>query len=248
MSTLDFIHHQIAGCTQCGTLQPWRKFPRVSHGTRRTRYMLIGEAPGAKSLDHGRPFTGPGGNLLRSALAEVGDARFPQLEDLFYITDMVKCHPQPSRPGSGANRGPAAREVHACLGFLIQEIELVRPRAIIGVGAIAARYLPRILSIIPGRAPELHLFPHPSPRNTRQILAVHGTREAYFEALVATFRNLVSRLPKRRREPRSVPIPLTLPFVEPKASNTIAPKASSMVEPKASNKQDGAKDPVGSPA
>lgn len=91
--------------------------------------MLVGEAPGAKEDESGRPFVGPAGKILDKVLAGAGVKR----EDV-YITSVVKCRPP-------ENRMPHKEEIAACSPYLEEQIRLVRPRVIVCPGSSAARAL-----------------------------------------------------------------------------------------------------------
>ncbi|MGH7254876.1 MAG: uracil-DNA glycosylase family protein, partial [Nitrospirales bacterium] len=168
---LEVLQHDIEGCRSCTSLPPWRKFDRAASGTLETGYLLVGEAPGFVSWQNRRRFTGPAGLLIRRALRRVGHPRFRDLEDLFYLTDAVKCHPAAFH-NDRANRSPSGREVRACVGFLARELQVLRPRVIVTFGNRAAASVAQALASRDhggatawGRCPELVAFPHPSPRN-----------------------------------------------------------------------------------
>ena len=108
-----------AGCTN--------KVPGT--GPLNASIMLVGEAPGENEDNQGVPFVGRGGELLNKAIEAVGWSR----EEL-YITNAVKCRPE-------GNRNPNAAELSACYQHLKKEIEVVKPKVIIALGAIAANTL-----------------------------------------------------------------------------------------------------------
>jgi uracil-DNA glycosylase len=88
--------------------------------------VIVGEAPGATEDATGQPFVGRAGRLLNAMLAEAGFCR----EHNVYITNLVKCRP----PG---NRPPTATEVAACQPFLMQQLALQAPRAVVALGRSA---------------------------------------------------------------------------------------------------------------
>lgn len=98
-------------------------------GDPRSPLALVGEAPGAKEDEEGRPFVGRSGKLLDRLLEEEGLSR-----SVVYITNTVKCRP----PG---NRAPTQEEMDACFPFL--EEELADRKVIITLGRSAARDLLR---------------------------------------------------------------------------------------------------------
>jgi DNA polymerase len=91
--------------------------------------MLIGEAPGAEEDRLGKPFVGQSGKLLDKMLATIDLRR-----DAVYITNVVYWRP----PG---NRSPTQAEIAACQPFLERQVELLKPKAIVFLGGIAARGL-----------------------------------------------------------------------------------------------------------
>ena len=91
--------------------------------------MLIGEAPGAEEDRKGLPFVGPAGQLLDRMLAAIGRNRGSA-----YISNVTFWRP----PG---NRTPTPEEVETCLPLVHRHIALVRPRAIVALGAVATRAL-----------------------------------------------------------------------------------------------------------
>ncbi len=124
-------------CRQCVTIAPWWKFPPTSHGTPRYGLMILGEAPGRVSLDNGRGFSNPRNLTIRRAFARAIAPRKLELEELFYLTDTVKCWP--ASP-SGANRAPRESEVRNCIArHLAPELKIIQPRLILAFGARAAR-------------------------------------------------------------------------------------------------------------
>ena len=119
-------------------MRGWRKFPARAVGRRDARFVLVGEAPGIASVENGRQWTGAGGMILRREIRRLG----LDLEDLFYLTNAVKCWPAArSRAGRGrpGNRSPLASEARRCRPFLAAELEALRPEVVVAVGAVAAR-------------------------------------------------------------------------------------------------------------
>ncbi|MFD1955284.1 uracil-DNA glycosylase [Paenibacillus thailandensis] len=94
-------------------------------GPERSRLLLIGEAPGEKEAESGRPFVGNAGRLLDKYLQKAGIRR-----EEAYLTNVLKTRP----PG---NRTPRASEVQEALPVLLRQIELIRPAIIVCLGSIA---------------------------------------------------------------------------------------------------------------
>lgn len=120
-------------------MRGWRKFPAGTLGRRDARFVLVGEAPGIASIENARQWTGTGGMVLRREIRRLG----LDLEDLFYLTNAVKCWPAgPPRPGRRpGNRSPLASEARRCRPFLAEELDALRPEVVVAVGAVAARAL-----------------------------------------------------------------------------------------------------------
>jgi uracil-DNA glycosylase len=91
--------------------------------------MFIGEAPGADEDEKGEPFVGRAGQLLTNMIKAMGLSR-----EEVYIANIIKCRP----PG---NRTPERDECETCSPFLMRQIETVAPKAIVALGAVAAKTL-----------------------------------------------------------------------------------------------------------
>ena len=98
-------------------------------GSFHSRLMMIGEAPGEQEDLQGIPFVGRAGQLLDRYLYAVDIKR----EDV-YIANILKCRPP-------HNRDPLPAEEDACIGFLREQVRLIRPRVIVCLGRIAAMRL-----------------------------------------------------------------------------------------------------------
>jgi DNA polymerase len=95
--------------------------------------MFVGEQPGDQEDLAGRPFVGPAGQLFDRAL---GEARIRRAD--VYVTNAVKHFKFEPRGKRRLHKTPAQQEIEACRGWLDREIELVRPRLIVALGATAA--------------------------------------------------------------------------------------------------------------
>ena len=91
--------------------------------------MFVGEAPGRDEDLQGRPFIGRAGQLLDKMIAAMGYRR----EDVF-IANIIKCRPP-------QNRTPTPEEMAVCIPYLRRQIAIVRPRAIVALGATAFKGL-----------------------------------------------------------------------------------------------------------
>lgn len=123
------LSEEALACRRCETLAARRRHVVVADGNPAADLMLVGEAPGEREDEQGRPFVGDAGQLLDKMFGAIAMDR----SDL-YITNIVKCHP----PG---NRDPEEDEISNCRPFLLHQIDLVRPLLICTLGRIAAQAL-----------------------------------------------------------------------------------------------------------
>jgi DNA polymerase len=106
-------------------------------GNPNARLVLVGEAPGGQEERAKRPFVGPAGQVLTEALNEAGLNR-----DEIWITNIVKCRPvTPGLGGRLRNRTPTTAEVKQFLPWLLQELDIIDPIAIVALGGTAASAL-----------------------------------------------------------------------------------------------------------
>lgn len=105
-------------------------------GPAHAELILVGEQPGDREDVEGEPFVGPAGRVLDEALAEAGIAR-----DGVYLTNAVKHFKWRPRGKRRLHQTPRAGEVEACRPWLEAEVEAVKPRAIVALGATAAKAL-----------------------------------------------------------------------------------------------------------
>jgi uracil-DNA glycosylase family 4 len=139
--------------------------------------------------------------LIRRALSRVSHPCYRQLEDLFYMTDVVKCHPA-SGSKSISNRSPRRCEVQACVGYLSGEIHLLQPSVIVTFGKTAVEAVAQVShssqdQVIQTLPYKVLSFPHPSPRNQLTIRKHYASMKAFEEALSKTFCDLIAHLESR---------------------------------------------------
>jgi uracil-DNA glycosylase len=125
---LKAISEDIGDCTRC-RLHKGRKNIVFGVGNINADIMFVGEGPGADEDEQGEPFVGRAGQLLNNMISAMGIKR----SDV-YIANVVKCRP----PG---NRTPERDECDTCGPFLLRQIEVIRPKVIVALGAVAAKYL-----------------------------------------------------------------------------------------------------------
>jgi len=99
------------------------------------RIMVIGQAPGQRSIAKGRSFSGPGGTILQKWLEQAG---FPPgyLHSHVYLSSLTRCDPGRNPRGDG-DRRPSPSEIALCKPFLDAELQLLQPRAVLLVGTMA---------------------------------------------------------------------------------------------------------------
>jgi uracil-DNA glycosylase len=128
LDSLDEIARTVAKCTRC-SLYKTAINPVPGEGNPKAKLVCVGEAPGAKEDETGRPFVGQAGQLLTKILAAIDMTR----EEVF-ICNVLKHRP----PG---NRNPQPDEVEACSPYLIRQLELIKPKVIVAFGTFAAQTL-----------------------------------------------------------------------------------------------------------
>lgn len=118
-------------CTRCGLCET-RHHVVFGIGNRNADILFVGEGPGEQEDLKGEPFVGPAGKLLDEMLCMIDLDRNSNC----YIANIVKCRPP-------QNRDPMETEQDACIGFLRNQVALIRPKAIVCLGRIAAMRLIR---------------------------------------------------------------------------------------------------------
>jgi len=96
--------------------------PVLGEGNPQAEVMFIGEAPGQREDEQGRPFVGPAGQFLNELLGTIGLKR----EDV-YISNVVKFRPP-------ENRDPTDEEKKLCMPWLMAEIAIIKPKIIVPLG------------------------------------------------------------------------------------------------------------------
>jgi len=105
-------------------------------GTLSSRLAIVGEAPGKREVEEGRPFVGNAGKLLDELLEEAGIDR-----SKIYVTNVVKVRPTKEDGGRTRNRPPRAGEVREGVEVLREELDLIRPEALVLLGTTPAKAL-----------------------------------------------------------------------------------------------------------
>jgi DNA polymerase len=117
-------------CTRCGLCEK-RNNVVFGVGNRNTDILFVGEGPGEQEDLKGEPFVGPAGKLLDDMLSIIDLDRTN-----CYIANIVKCRPP-------ENRDPLETEQDACIGYLRNQVALIRPKIIVCLGRIAAKRIIR---------------------------------------------------------------------------------------------------------
>ncbi|MGB8494112.1 MAG: uracil-DNA glycosylase [Candidatus Acidiferrum sp.] len=126
--TLLKIREDIGDCTRC-KLHKGRNKIVFGDGSPKAELVFIGEGPGADEDQQGIPFVGRAGKLLTQMIEAMGLRR----KDV-YICNVVKCRPP-------ENRAPEPDEVTTCSPYLLRQIDVIRPKVIVCLGAVAAKTL-----------------------------------------------------------------------------------------------------------
>jgi len=127
-SALKLIREDIGDCTRC-RLHKGRTNLVFGVGNVNADLMFVGEGPGADEDAKGEPFVGRAGQLLNNMISAMGIKR----EDV-YIANVVKCRPP-------SNRTPEKDECDTCSPFLMLQIDVIKPKVIVALGAVAAKNL-----------------------------------------------------------------------------------------------------------
>ena len=127
-NTLTRIREELGDCTRC-KLHQGRTTLVFGVGRPDADLLFVGEAPGRDEDQQGEPFVGRAGQLLTKIIESIGLTR-----DQVYIANVIKCRPP-------NNRNPELDEVRTCEPFLFQQLDVIRPRVVVALGAFAVRTL-----------------------------------------------------------------------------------------------------------
>jgi uracil-DNA glycosylase len=133
--TLDALREAVQSCRGCDL---YRNATQAvfGEGSASAEVMLVGEQPGDAEDREGRPFVGPAGRLLDSALEDAGIDRATT-----YVTNVVKHFKWQARGKRRIHQKPNWTEIAACRPWLDAELEVVQPRVLVCLGATAAQAL-----------------------------------------------------------------------------------------------------------
>lgn len=125
----DALELACNNCTRCGLCET-KTNSVFGIGNRQAQILFVGEGPGEQEDLRGEPFVGPAGMLLDDMLSIIDLDRKTNC----YIANIVKCRPP-------KNRDPLETEQEACIGFLRNQVALLRPKIIVCLGRISAMKL-----------------------------------------------------------------------------------------------------------
>lgn len=128
MGRLSVLATEVASCQRCRLCEA-RTQTVFSRGDPFAELCFVGEGPGADEDQQGEPFVGAAGQLLDKMIGAMGYRR-----DEVYICNIVKCRPP-------KNRTPEPDEIAACRPYVVQQLELCRPKFIVALGTTAVKGL-----------------------------------------------------------------------------------------------------------
>lgn len=128
LSTLEEIRSFMGNCQRCN-LAASRKNLVFGCGNPKAKLVFVGEAPGADEDRQGEPFVGEAGHILARIINAMGFER----SDV-YICNVLKCRP----PG---NRNPDKNEITTCSQFMLAQLQVIKPEAVVALGTFAAQTL-----------------------------------------------------------------------------------------------------------
>lgn len=126
---LEELAKSLVNCDRCKLATLGRSQVVFGVGNPHASIMFVGEAPGFNEDQKGEPFVGAAGKLLNDLLASAGLSR-----DQIYIANVIKCRPP-------NNRDPEPDEVETCKPFLMQQIQLIKPKLVCTLGNWATQTL-----------------------------------------------------------------------------------------------------------
>jgi len=141
------IEEEVSICTLC-RLHEGRVNPVLGEGNIQSPIVFVGEGPGRKEDEAGRPFVGAAGKLLSKFLLGINLKR----EDV-YIANIVKCRPP-------KNRKPKVDEVLVCTPYLDRQLSLIKPRIIAPMGNSAVAYFSTRFHLLKAPIGDIHGSPY----------------------------------------------------------------------------------------
>ncbi|OYT37621.1 MAG: uracil-DNA glycosylase [Desulfurococcales archaeon ex4484_58] len=170
----DKLIEEILNCRKC-ELYKYRRNPVPGEGRRDADIMFVGEAPGSREDETGKPFVGAAGKLLTELIEGILGLKREEV----YITNIVKCRPP-------NNRDPKEEEIKRCSPYLVRQIKLIKPKIIVALGRHSAKFLFeeaglkwRNMSIMHGKIIETILY----GINVKLMATYHPAAALYYPKL-----------------------------------------------------------------
>jgi uracil-DNA glycosylase family 4 len=132
---LRHLAERASVCVKCPHLVARRHTVVFGVGNPDAKLMFVGEAPGEEEDLQGEPFVGRAGQLLTKMILAMGLTR-----EQIYIANIVKCRPD-MPPGASGNRKPTKQEMDTCVPYLRAQIDVIKPSAMVALGATAVEGL-----------------------------------------------------------------------------------------------------------
>ena len=187
-SSLEELNTFIGDCRRC-KLWPMRKNLVFGVGNPEAELMFVGEAPGADEDAQGEPFVGRAGQLLTDIIER--GMGIPRAH--VYICNVIKCRPP-------ENRNPEPDEVASCEPFLNRQIEIVRPRVIVGLGTFAVHALLKVktpISRLRGNWHELRGIKMMPTFHPAYLLRTPGDKRLVWQDIQMVLKELGWPIPRR---------------------------------------------------
>ena len=123
------FNEQVLSCRKCSELANTRRNVILGEGAIPCDILFLGEAPGKREDDTGKPFQGVAGQILRALMHASGISIIHS-----HILNVLKCRPPD-------NRNPTDEELHNCRPFLEHQLKVIRPKAIVAMGRYAQAFV-----------------------------------------------------------------------------------------------------------
>lgn len=198
MTELEIFRQECAAYFQEHTLTKERKLVFGEGPENNPVLMLIGEAPGEQEVQQGRPFVGKAGKNLNAFLNTVHLKR-----EEIYVSNVVKVRPSKISPaGRVVNRPPSKEEKSLFTPWLMKEIMIVRPRAVVTLGNVALQaFVQDVIGNRHGRWSETELTIKNEERMQFPLFALyHPASVIYNASLKVTYEEDLQKLAQTLRE------------------------------------------------
>jgi uracil-DNA glycosylase family 4 len=186
--SLPELEAYIGDCQRCPVLAEHRTQIVFGVGNPSAELVFCGEAPGRDEDAQGEPFVGRAGQLLTKVIKAMGLER----RDV-YILNVIKCRPP-------ENRDPLPDEVANCSPFMLEQIDIIRPKVIVALGRIAAHTLLETdvpMSKLRGRFFDWHGVPLMPTFHTAYLLRNPAAKREVWDDMKAVLRLLGRPIPRR---------------------------------------------------